>query len=186
MAFVGSRLLCRSLQVVRLNSPLLRGAVRAEYVPKHNQAGALIARGMAGGGGAKMFIKASRYTDLRFLRALRYYFLLTGVPLAIVVTFVNVFIGEAEYAEIPEGYVPKHWEYHKHPITRWLSRNFIASPQQEYEKMAHYMEIEGEKIKARSEEKEVRRLMRSRGEGHWYYYPVATPPNWKSQEEMKE
>eukprot|EP00057_Strongylocentrotus_purpuratus_P002220 XP_003724073.1 PREDICTED: NADH dehydrogenase [ubiquinone] 1 beta subcomplex subunit 5, mitochondrial isoform X1 [Strongylocentrotus purpuratus] len=185
MAFVGTRLLFRSLQVVRLNSPLLRGAVPAKCAPKNSQAGALIARGMAGGGG-KMFIKASRYTDLRFLRAMRYYFLLTGVPVVIVITLINVFIGEAEYAEIPEDYVPKHWEHYKHPITRWLSRFVIPSPQQEYEKMAHFMDIEGQKIKARSEEREVKRLMRSRGEGHWYYYPVATPPNWKSQEEMKE
>ncbi|XP_071494311.1 NADH dehydrogenase [ubiquinone] 1 beta subcomplex subunit 5, mitochondrial-like [Diadema antillarum] len=185
MALVGGRMLCRNLLIARTNSPVIRSAIHPKCKASNTQVYDIVVRGMAGGGTPKMYIKSSRYTDTRFLRAARFYFLLTGVPVLTFATLVNVFIGEAEYAEIPEGYEPKHWEYHKHPITRWLSRNLYPSPQQDYEKMAHYMEIEGEKMKARGEEREVRRLMRARGEGH-YYYAVDTPPNWKSEEEMKE
>ena len=41
------------------------------------------------------------------------YFLLGAIPMGIVITLINVFIGPATLEEIPEGYVPKEWEYHQ-------------------------------------------------------------------------
>ncbi|XP_038061591.1 NADH dehydrogenase [ubiquinone] 1 beta subcomplex subunit 5, mitochondrial-like isoform X2 [Patiria miniata] len=146
-----------------------------------------IQRGMAGGGKArKFFVTPTRYSDRRFLKAMRYYILLTGIPCVVGITFVNVFIGPAQLAEIPEGYVPKEYEYHQHPITRFISRHFVNTPQQEYEKMAHYLAIEQEKIEARQAEKTVKRLMRKRGDGHWYYYPVESPVDRYDEEELKD
>lgn len=41
------------------------------------------------------------------------YVMIGAIPIAITIFLTNIFIGEAQLTPIPEGYRPKHWEYHR-------------------------------------------------------------------------
>lgn len=64
--------------------------------------------------GPRMFpMQPSRFQWHKFKDLLHFYAMLGILPLGAIAFYVNVFIGPATLAEIPEGYVPKHWEYHR-------------------------------------------------------------------------
>jgi len=60
-----------------------------------------------------MGIKETRWQWTKFKDLIHYYVLVGVIPLTLLITGVNVFIGPAKLAPIPEGYRPAHWEYHQ-------------------------------------------------------------------------
>ncbi|KAM9315585.1 NADH dehydrogenase [ubiquinone] 1 beta subcomplex subunit 5, mitochondrial [Gastrophryne carolinensis] len=164
--------LLRSAAAVVLSRlhPLRRAAVRGDAVLR----GAPPAPGVPvrfASHGKKMFvIGPTLYHDKKFVSYLKFYVLLGAIPAAIAISLINIFIGPAELAEIPEGYVPEHWEYYQHPISRWLSRNVFHPVDESYEKGMALIYQEHEKRQLRLYEDIARRSMRQRGDGPWYYY----------------
>lgn len=70
-------------------------------------------REMSGHGPRLFFITPSRFQWHKFKDSLHFFTMIGVMPIAAVLTYVNIFIGPATLTAIPDGYVPKHWEYHK-------------------------------------------------------------------------
>ncbi|EFN82172.1 NADH dehydrogenase [ubiquinone] 1 beta subcomplex subunit 5, mitochondrial [Harpegnathos saltator] len=117
-----------------------------------------------------MVIKPSRFQWHKTKDWFHFYFLLGLIPLGIGIFMVNVFIGPATLEEIPEDYVPKEWEYHRHPIKRFLARYFFPSPQQEYEKFLHYAYQENQIRQIRLLENRVNDVMGTRRDYRGPYF----------------
>lgn len=59
------------------------------------------------------YITPSRFQYTKFKDDLHFFITLGVVPLGLLILCVNIFVGPATLTEIPEGYEPRHWEYHK-------------------------------------------------------------------------
>lgn len=78
----------------------------------------LAAREMSGHGPKVMAIQPSRFQWHKFKDLFHFYAMVGLIPVGLLSFYANVFIGPAELAEIPEGYEPKHWEYHRVNFTQ--------------------------------------------------------------------
>ncbi|CAH8641482.1 unnamed protein product [Heterobilharzia americana] len=100
---------------------------------------------------------------------MHFYLMLGLVPVLLLAFLVNVFVGPAELTDIPEDYEPRHWEYHKHPITRFIAKYLHMHPQKVYETtVGCYEEI-------RAAKKAKRTFMLNQDTAlSDHYYPILT------------
>lgn len=133
-----------------------------------------------------MVIQPSRFQWDKFKDLVHYYVMVGAIPVGLIIMYSNIFVGPATLTEIPEGYVPKHWEYHRHPITRFLARYWYNPPQQEYEKMCHAIYEESEKAQMRLLEKKVKAKMAELQDYEAYYYRPVTAKYLRYQKKVKE
>lgn len=144
-----------------------------------------VARQMSGHG-KHFIVEPSRFQWHKFKDILHYYLLVGLIPGFAVVFYCNVFIGPATLSEIPEGYRPKHWEYYRHPISRFLARYWYETPQEQYEKMCHKIYEESEKATIRLLEQEIKDKMAELQDYKAYYYTPITAKYQRFMKEMKE
>ncbi|ODN00233.1 NADH dehydrogenase [ubiquinone] 1 beta subcomplex subunit 5, mitochondrial [Orchesella cincta] len=122
-----------------------------------------------GGHDRTLQILPSRYQWHKFKDLFHFYFFLGVIPLTAVVVYANIFIGPATLCEIPEGYEPEDHEYFRHPITRYLVKNYITTMQESYERNMHYLVHMEQKRRMRLLATRVEALMRERGDYPNYY-----------------
>ncbi|VDM18108.1 unnamed protein product [Hydatigera taeniaeformis] len=94
----------------------------------------------------------SRY-DTQFTRIKHFFFMCGAIPCVLGAFIINTFFGQAELIETPDDYEPHYWEYYKHPITRFISRNLMWSPQQVYENNLGYLKRSMDSMDLVAEEK---------------------------------
>lgn len=164
--------------------------VRFLNVQKLQNVQAIVVRQMSSSHKRVIDIKPSNYEWKRWTDHFHFYFWLGFAPSCFVIGLVNLFVGPAELVDIPEGYEPKHWEYYKHPITRFHIRYFQDSPEKIYERHLHYLNLEQEKIALRKLRKKVEFLagdVTGRFDSSWWYYqPAETKVVPHNRETMAE
>lgn len=79
-----------------------------------------------------MEITPSNITWKRFKDTFHFYTLISIVPVIVITTIINI-RANPELTEIPEGYEPRHWEYYRHPIARWMAKNLYQPMELEHE-----------------------------------------------------
>ncbi|CAG9788821.1 unnamed protein product [Diatraea saccharalis] len=124
----------------------------------------------AGHGHQTMALQPSRWQWHKFKDMFHYYLMVGLIPVGLIIFYTNVFIGPAQLTPIPDGYNPKYWEYHRHPITRFIARYIHTNPQQEHEKFMHFIDEEAQKAKLRALEREIIKKMGERHDYQAYYY----------------
>jgi len=156
-----------------LRSPSVAAAARSSSMlcaPRTNPM-SLVSRN--GGHGNVFVIRPTSYAWRIHKDLMHFYIILGMAPTAITAFFMNMFIGPAELAEIPDGYRPRHWEYWKHPLTRWFARYLYPNPIIEYEMEKWQFWDEAEKIVLRKIHQRARAIMGNRNDYQsWFYVPV--------------
>ncbi|XP_014270976.1 NADH dehydrogenase [ubiquinone] 1 beta subcomplex subunit 5, mitochondrial [Halyomorpha halys] len=146
-----------------INRLLTDGAIKAPYQ----------LRLMSGGHHKVMEIRSTRFQWQKMKDLVHFYVMLGLIPVGLLIFYSNVFIGPGTLREIPEDYTPKHWEYYKHPITRFLARYVYSSHQEAYEKNLHRLYEEDEKMKMRKLQEKILDLMdKNKDYQSYYYIPV--------------
>jgi len=162
------------MSILRGSRPALTNTLKQDGTLTKQLVRDLRTGGTKGSGNKDHHLKSLRATPSRYQwqiykDQLHFYIFLGVLPLSAVVFYANVFVGPATLCEIPEGYVPKQWEYFQHPIKRFFARYCITPYQEQYERNLHYTQVMEEKRQMRLMGWKVQALMKERGDYPNYY-----------------
>lgn len=90
-----------------------------------------------------MEIEPTNFDYKRLKDRIHFYFMISMVPCMVVAAIINV-RANPELTEIPEGYEPRHWEYFKHPVSRFLAKHLFMPDDIDKEMMLGKMEKKSE------------------------------------------
>jgi len=148
----------------------------AEHLSSPANVKNITVRLMSGGHKRTIELKPTNFEWRVFKDQLHFYVLLGLIPIGIIISAANLFIGQAELADIPEGHEPKHWEYYRSPFSRFIARYILDSPEEVYERNLHFLNIEQDKLRMRKLQKKIDLLIGDAEHRHdsrrWYYVPA--------------
>lgn len=134
----------------------------------------VIVRQMGGAHGPPKMIKTPSRAVYNMLKdEFHFFFMLGVIPVALLITGANLFIGQAELTDIPEGYQPHSYEYEKDPIKRFIARYMVKPYEKTYEQNLAFQWMDSVNKQQRRQAKKVRELMQQNQDYKaWYYVPV--------------
>lgn len=106
-----------------------------------------------------MNIRPSNFSYKYLKDSVHFWTLVTLVPIFVFTAIVSV-RSNPELTEIPEDYEPRHWEYFKHPLTRFMAKHLFMPMETEFECKMAQREMESETDVMRRIEKAVDKTIR--------------------------
>lgn len=106
-----------------------------------------------------MEITPSNFDVMYGKNALHFWTIIGAVPLAIITFIINT-RANPELSEIPEGYEPRHWEYYKHPVARFLAKHFYTPVELDHEVQMSYHEQLAESLILLDVHRQIQKTMR--------------------------
>ncbi|VDN96469.1 unnamed protein product [Rodentolepis nana] len=132
-----------------------------------------------------MVVRSSIFMNEKYYDDLHFFIMLGLVPCVLGAFIINIVVGQAELVETPEDYEPRYWEYYKHPITRFIVRNFMWSPQQIYENHLAYIKRHMDSQEILKEEKWFQQSeLKNLDYRGWQYIPVNPAGVLRAHEEQ--
>ncbi|XP_021366483.1 NADH dehydrogenase [ubiquinone] 1 beta subcomplex subunit 5, mitochondrial-like [Mizuhopecten yessoensis] len=128
-----------------------------------------------GGAGRAMPMRTGLYLDRLWRDGVQFFLVLGTIPALGIITLSNLFSTHGELTDLPEDQNPQTWEYHKHPITRFIAKYIVRSPEKLYEVHMAMMYEQDQKRRLRLLERQVKRVMLDRQDVRgWYYFQGST------------
>jgi len=94
------------------------------------------------------------------------------IPLTLVSLYFNLLVGPAELAEVPEGYIPREWEYQQNAVMRFMARYVYPTPQKGYEQLLQNMYEQADEARVRRLEYKIAALQAERMDYQGYSFTV--------------
>lgn len=116
-----------------------------------------------------MRITPSNFTAYKLKDMLLFHSVIVGIPIAVLATIINI-RANPELAEIPEGYEPRHWEYYRHPVTRFISRYFFYPADTDYEMLMCMENEKGENLILKKLHRKVDKVMAFYNDHRSHYF----------------
>ncbi|CAL8077644.1 unnamed protein product [Calicophoron daubneyi] len=122
-----------------------------------------------------MDIRPTDFHHWKFIDSAHFFITLGALPCILIVFFVNTFIGPAVLTDIPEGYEPRYWEYHKLPISRFISKYLMEPPQMTYESNLGNLDDMREQKELIQEDRWFNHSQLAHGDYRGWYFIPANP-----------
>lgn len=139
--------------------------------------GKILVQSTRGAHNRTLEIHPSTYTWYKFKDNMHFYFICAFIPMATFATYENLRYGRSVLTETPENYEPDYWEYERHPVTRWMCWLLDNHQRYDHERKMDLTNHETEKVMLRRIEKQVRAVMKVRGDHKSFYYQ----PVWQAR-----